>query len=311
MKNKKGGFTRQQALIVSTAGLIADEPASIEDAAFTARQFVQCTLPHSKPKGNTWSRRNGTFALGIQGGFDATTGEEIGLPYGVIPRLLLLWVTTEALRTKSRRLDLGATLAEFMRDVGLDPSRGGERSDARRLQEQMRRLFQARITFQQNIEDGTRHGAAWLNMEVASEAVLWWDVKNPKQGALWESSILLGEKLFEAITANPVPIDVRVVRCLTRSPLAMDLYNLLCYEAWRVQRTGKSRFIPYRALMTQLGAEYTGEDAEKDFSKKVRAALRKMLPLMGGVKVSTRGGGLTVLSGSVPPIPPDDRKRLR
>ena len=46
------------------------------------------------------------------------------LPFGNIPRLLLAWVSTEAVRTQSRVLVLGASLSEFMRKVGLDLIRG-------------------------------------------------------------------------------------------------------------------------------------------------------------------------------------------
>ena len=59
------------------------------------------------------------------------------LPFGNIPRLLLAWVTTEAVRTQSRELILGSSLSEFMGKLGMD-SVGGART---RLRNQMRRLF--------------------------------------------------------------------------------------------------------------------------------------------------------------------------
>jgi hypothetical protein len=37
----------------------------------------------------------------------------------------------------------------------------------------------------------------------------------------------LGENFFEAITAAPVPLDMRVLKTLKRSPLALDLYAWL------------------------------------------------------------------------------------
>ena len=37
-----------------------------------------------------------------------------GLPYLVYPRLILVWMTTEALRTGERRLELGRSLSSFM-----------------------------------------------------------------------------------------------------------------------------------------------------------------------------------------------------
>ena len=130
-------MTKAQRAIVNAAAEIRLGRATTEDAAYLARQFAQATLPHSDPKTETWSRQNGNFTLGIQAGFNVKTGKSCGLPYGIIPRLLLFWITTEALKTKSPRLELGASMAGFMREVGLDPGHGGKRSDGHRLQVQM------------------------------------------------------------------------------------------------------------------------------------------------------------------------------
>ena len=40
------------------------------------------------------------------------------LPFGNLPRLLMAWLSTEAVRTQSRELVLGESLAEFMRTLG-------------------------------------------------------------------------------------------------------------------------------------------------------------------------------------------------
>ena len=39
--------------------------------------------------------------------------------YGSIPRLLLFWITTEAVRTKARRIEFGRSLTAFMLELGL------------------------------------------------------------------------------------------------------------------------------------------------------------------------------------------------
>jgi hypothetical protein len=97
-----------------------------QDKAFLTKQLVQVTLPHSSP-GNVpiWKRKTGNLTLAIRSGWNHEKDEPIGYPFGSIPRLLLFWITTEALRTQSRKLELGASLAGFMRDIGLDPSTGG------------------------------------------------------------------------------------------------------------------------------------------------------------------------------------------
>jgi hypothetical protein len=77
----------------------------------------------------------------------------------------------------------------------------------------MERLFRSHISFQQTVQDDShRHSKAWLNMEIAPEGELWWDPKRPDQGALWQSWILLGEKLYDAIATltahTPAPATI-------------------------------------------------------------------------------------------------------
>ena len=44
--------------------------------------------------------------------------------------------------------------------------------------------------------------------------MLWWDERHPAQTTLGDSWIQLGEKFFEAITAAPVPVDMRALKAL-------------------------------------------------------------------------------------------------
>ena len=54
-------------------------------------------------------RVNGPYTLIM------TAVGQTGLPFGNLSRLLLAWVCTEAVRTQSRELFLGASLSGFMR----------------------------------------------------------------------------------------------------------------------------------------------------------------------------------------------------
>lgn len=57
-------------------------------------------------------RRNGALTLSL------SAPSDVGLPYGALPRLLLSWLTTEAVRTRERTVLLGPTLWRFMVDLG-------------------------------------------------------------------------------------------------------------------------------------------------------------------------------------------------
>ena len=67
---------------------------------------------------------------------DLHTGEPFdGYPYGVLPRYLLTWISTEAVQTQSPTLSIGETLSSFLERLNLS-SRGGVRGDLTRLNDQ-------------------------------------------------------------------------------------------------------------------------------------------------------------------------------
>jgi len=270
-----GPITRHKRQIIDAAAVIRERWPDASDLAFMAKHLVQVTLPHRDP-GDVpfWSRTNGDLTLVIaRTQIDQDTNQLIGYPYGTIPRLLLYWITREAVRSKGRHLELGGSLSEFMREVGLNPNNGtGKRSDAHRLREQMTRLFASSISFQYGKMSGNRAGKCWLNMPVSRGGQLWWDPKDPSQGNLWESWIELGEDFFNAITAAPVPMDTRALRVLNNSPLALDLYAWATYKAYSVTLKGQPQFISYSDFMAQLGTDYADP---KNFKKKLLATLKK------------------------------------
>ena len=285
--------SRAQLELVEAALAIQAEPDAAE-RAYIARQLILCTLPHSDPGDvSQWTRRTGNGILGVVPGRDFEHDLSVGCPYGSIPRLLLFWAITEAVQTKSRRLVLGRSLNDFIRAVGLSPhTGGGKRSDSKRLKEQMRRLFRCQISFQTTGNDPSgAPGEAWRDMAVAPEGELWWH-PHPDQTALWESWIELGEKFFRAVMASPVPVDMRALRALKRSPLALDLYALISYRAFViVQKNLPRQFISWEQLRRQFGADYQNV---KDFKKEARSALRKIASMYPGLTITTAKGGFAV-----------------
>lgn len=262
-------------------------PPAKTDLAFMARQFVLATLPHSDPAPKpVWRRQNGRFTLTVYPCVDPNN--QPLHPYGSIPRLLLFWIVGEAARTKSRRLELGATLADFMRDVGLNPATGGgKRGDAKRLRDQMDRLFRARITFEDT--SAAPNGSRWAGMPIADVTQVWWS-RCPSQPALFGSFVVLGEAFFDAITTKPVPVDRRALRELRASPLCLDLY------AWATHRVHTSRgqggFIPWNGLSRQIGSAYADP---KNFQKAASLALRKVASVYPGLNYQCEPGGVRLL----------------
>lgn len=277
-----------------------DQQTPEAEKAFLARQLVQVTLPHSSP-GNVpiWKRKNGNLTLSIRPGWDHAKDEPIGYPFGSIPRLLLFWITTETLRTKSRRLELGDTLAVFMRELGLDPGRGGPRSDAWRLRDQMDRLFRATISFDYQQTEGPRQNKQWIDMQVATKGEFWWDIRQPDQSTIWGSWIELGENFHNALITAPVPVDMRALRALKQSPMALDFYSFATWRAFVAAKSGNVQFVPWRSLAQQMGSDYSDIS---DFRKKAKSAFRKVLSVYPGLKLDFVEGGLSILPTSQPAV---------
>jgi Plasmid encoded RepA protein len=300
--------TRPQQKLIEAGELIAQQPDSV-DLAYLARELVQCTLPHSDP-GDVplWTRTNGNVTLVMARlGLDEKTLKPIGYPYGSLPRLLLFWMNTEAVQTGKRRLELGDTFTDFIRQLGLDPSRGGVRSDAKRLRDQMTRLFSAAIGFQGIGQDGDARSLRHRKLNVAEDSELWWDPKAPNQVALWGSWVELGEKFFDYITKAPVPSDMRALRALKRSPLALDLYCWATHKALSVSTKGKSQFVPWIGLQRQFGTDYS---STKNFRQKAIAALKKIEAVYPGLKLEDAEGGIVVHSSSQPAVPYKPSRRI-
>ena len=270
--------------------LVAARDADPE-LGFMARLLALCSLPRSNP-GNRlqYVRRNGPYALVMSaGGLNK-------LPYGTLPRLLLAWVSTEAVRTQSRELILGDSLAEFMRRLDIYNDGGAMRS---RLQEQMRRLFNAHVHL--IYEDA--HGEASVNSLVADRTEFWWNPKRPDDRTLWESSIRLGEEFFNEVIAHPVPIDVNTLRALTRSPLGLDLYLWLTYRTFGLTR-------PLRLSWPRLYRQFGSNPARSNNKNTVNAfrtdCLRELKKITGAwpdLHYQTVKGSLVVLP-SAPRIAP-------
>ncbi len=251
------------------------------DTGFMMRLLALCVLPRTNP-GNRdrYVRRNGPFVLGM------TAGINNKLPYGTLPRLLLAWVCTEAVRTQSRTLVLGRSLAEFMRTLGLHPSGGSERGDRIRLQNQMQRLFNATVQLVYE-RDGRSVSIGSL---VADRTDFWWNPRRPEDPVLWDSTIELGEKFFNEIIACPVPLDVNVLKAMKRSPLGLDLYLWL---TCRLFGLGEPLSLTWRQLYRQFGSNPAADkETINDFRKDVLRELEKLKDAWPGFDYSTPRGCL-------------------
>lgn len=264
-------------LVKESLAIEREEAEKAGAVGFMARALIQATMPHSKVDGHEFKRYNGLFKMTM------LADSDIGLPYGSIPRLLMSWITTEAVQTQSRELILGNSLSSFMAELGMIQS-GGRWGTITRLKDQMRRLFSASISCSYD------NGESWgiRNTAPIERADLWWDPKNPKQATMWESKLLLGDSFYQELIQHPVPIDMRALKALSKSPMAIDIY---CWLTYRMSYLRKITSIPWRVLQVQFGSNYKDT---RQFKRSFLNQLKKVLIVYPDAKVK-EGEGTLVL----------------
>jgi hypothetical protein len=274
----------QDNRIARTAAEVWDTTAQeAGELAFVSRILVQAFLPHSDPKDIAWQRINGNFTLTVKSGIGFENGKSktYGVPYGAIPRLLLAWLNSEAIKNAQdkgninpQRIYMGRSLSEFLEKIGIQRT-GGKRGGITSFKNQAEKLFRAEITV-------TCTGAEMISerdIKVSDGRFFFWDSKNPEQTTLWESAIELSERFYSLLIQNPVPLDWRVLKAIKQSPMALDLYMWLSH---RMSYIEKPVVIQWETLQKQLGSDVERVD---NFRQKVRLHLKKLNLIWRNLKV--------------------------
>lgn len=261
---------RHRQLIEDALEIEQEEARAAGALGYMARTLAQATLPHTDPKlpaGTLYSRDTGRLTLSV-----APTSRRHGIPYGSIPRVILAWICSEAVKTKERTLSLGHSQSDFLERLSLH----NNGRDIARFREQALRLFKSVISVEYTDE---RDGDLSARLMISESSHVFWHPKASEQRGLWESSLELSEGFFREIMAAPVPIDMRVFHALSKSPLAMDIYTWLTYRMFILRRSGRSSaFVPWAGLKAQFGAGYPNTDQGfRDFKKGFRLRLKEVL----------------------------------
>jgi len=267
---------------VSQALAIEAEDARDAGAVgFMARVLVQATMPHGRTDALHYQRTNGDFRLTM------TASPNRGLPFGPTPRLLLAWLNTEAVRTKSRELVLGNNLSDFMRQLDMVPT-GGRWGSITRLRDHSRRLFGCMVECDYIGEPGREQTQRFL---LTDQEDLWWS-PSPDQKTLWQSTITLSERFFDEIVTRPVPVDLRALKALRHSAMALDTYTWLTYRMHTLKRPIT---IPWKVLQGQLGAGFSDTtQGTRDFKKAFRQHLTAVQVIYPAAKVEPAESGLSL-----------------
>lgn len=283
-------LTKTDTAFIEHSATIATNQPNSEDMAFSHAVLCQVGLPRAKVEAREFMRQSGAAWVNVQAGYlDEGNGPVLQpIPYGVMPRLGLAWVSTFAVRNKEREIRIGDSAAEFLRLMGMD-------SDGRRyatLRKQMHALAACRL--QLGFKGRTYNGQPVQQFDA------WISDRAANQRALWPGVMVLSEDYYRSLIESAVPLDNRALMALKGSALALDVYAWLAHRLHRIE--GRGVVLHWKSLREQFAQEYAGKDPDKNFKKEFMPALRKVLAVYPQAKVKTVTGGV-LLIGSPPPIP--------
>ncbi|MDQ2802863.1 MAG: replication protein RepA [Pseudomonadota bacterium] len=224
-------------------------------------------------------------------------GGWIGVPYGSVARLILLYLQTEAVRTGSPEVELGRSMRNWMARMSL--ATGGRNYHL--VAEQARRISACRLTFLTDLTGGAelRHNGAFVQ-----DAISLAGMANEHQPSLWQDSVRLDEGFWKSLKEHPVPVREEAVRAIGARSIAIDVYIWLAY---RLHSLTKIMPVSWPAIHAQFGG---GFKAVRQMKPVFLEALNLALAVYPEARVDVEREGLA-LHPSAPAVPRPEASRLR
>jgi hypothetical protein len=179
--------------IEAASRVMADEEYRI---GITHAGFAMTSLPHRSVAARVWIREAPGLKLLVESGHDGD-GKPVGLPYGSVARLILLYLQTQAIRTDSCEVELGRSMHEWLNAMGIDPGGTGYKA----VREQSRRLSLCRLTFRRPLEGATLIS----NAGFVQDAILP-DDQGAWQPRLWQEVVRLDPRFYKSLKEHPLPL---------------------------------------------------------------------------------------------------------
>ena len=194
--------------------------------------MMMCFLPQKRlpPGERAYTTRHGRAALSVEAGSLANP-ENVGeirrcaVPFGSRARMVVPYVNACAVRNRGPEVDLGRSLRAFLARLGL--SFDGRRGKA--VAEQVEAVAAASIVLGQWAGDRAVTSAGRI-----ANQVTFWMARDAAERLVWEPSMRLSDDYYAALAERPVPVDMRHLAKLARSPRRMDLYAWLAYRTARI-----------------------------------------------------------------------------
>ncbi len=192
-----------------------------------------------------------------------------GVPYGALPRLILIHIMSQAVRGRTRQIRLGESFTDWMRRMGYRTISYGPRGSATLIRQQLDRLLACEwmIRWQDEDAQGVREFGI-KEIKLTTEYV-----GSDRPGGAFMREIILTEGFYDHLKDHAVPINENAIRQLRDSPTALDLYTWLAY---RLPRITARR--PAVLSWNQLAAHFGNEGSNiRKFRQTIRDAWERQV----------------------------------
>lgn len=239
---RRTAVTKHERMVIEAAYQVLSDDA--ERMGFTYSGFALTSLPHKPQHSTTWRREGHNLTLVLQAGVDRSE-RSLGLPYGSYARFILLFLQSEAIRTRSREIELGRSMRVWLGSkMGL--SIGG--MTYKNVSEQAKRISGCSLTFfadKNGAQIKSRGG--FVKTEITMTNVV------GDQPVLWQDQVVLDEDFYRALSEHPVPVSETALRAIGPRSMVIDVYIWLAY---RLHALKKDVEVGWPALFGQFGAGF-------------------------------------------------------
>ena len=293
----------REALVLRASGAAAPPAPEVDAEAlfgpspvgFHHSVMMMCFLPQKRlpPGERAYTTRHGRAALSVEAGSLANP-ENVGeirrcaVPFGSRARMVVPYVNACAVRNRGPEVDLGRSLRDFLARLGI--SFDGRRGKA--VAEQVEAVAAASIVLGQWAGDRAVTSAGRI-----AHQVTFWMARDAAERLVWEPAMRLSDDYYAALAERPVPVDMRHLAKLARSPRRMDLYAWLAYRTARIP-AGREVHVPTESLRAVFAPDM---EAARMFRLRLGADLRAIAAVYRDFRVRLEGDRL-VLARSRPPV---------
>ena len=266
--------------------IMSDEDMDIDIAH---AGFAMASLPHRRTTEQVWERDGGPIKLLIESGLDSNK-VPVGIPYGAIARMILLYLQTQAVKTKSRDVELGSSMNAWLTTMGV-PIGGRTYKSVR---EQASRISRCRLTFFERTATAefVRNGA------FVRDAILPLEPSKGSQASLWQEFMRLDEGFYQSLIDHPLPLREAAIQEISGKSMAIDLYMWLAY---RLHVLSKPVPVTWGSLRNQFGPEY---GVARFFRRDMLPQLNPALAVYPEARIEIDERKGITLHPSAPPVPP-------